>query len=74
MFDYIEDERNVNIRYNVNDYKDREEYLQSLVIEFGIDIEAVRMIADILGPSEDFDGLVSDLEDIVYMGLPEFDY
>jgi hypothetical protein len=30
---------------------------------------AVRMIADMLGPSEDFDGLTSELEDFSYIGL-----
>jgi hypothetical protein len=27
------------------------------------------MIADILGPSEDFDGLISEIEDFESMGL-----
>ncbi|MDR2783193.1 MAG: hypothetical protein LBB48_05045 [Treponema sp.] len=34
-------------------------YLQSLTKEFGIDRSAVSMISDMLGPSENFDGLVS---------------
>jgi hypothetical protein len=49
--------------YTQNGYKDRDEYLDSLADNWGIDPETVHMIADMLGPSEDFDGLVTELED-----------
>jgi hypothetical protein len=62
---------NSNERYNANGYKDREDYLQSLAKDFGIDRSAVSMISDMLGPSEDFDGLVSELEDFGNMVLQE---
>jgi hypothetical protein len=58
-------------RYTANGYKDRDDYLSSLADDRGIDIMAVRMIADMLGPSEDFDGLGSDLEDFERLGLFE---
>jgi hypothetical protein len=56
-------------RYNAQGYKDREDYLTSLAQDFGIDMMAVRMISDMLGPSEDFDGLVSELDDFASIGL-----
>jgi hypothetical protein len=68
----MESEINSSERYNANGYKDREDYLQSLTKEFGIDRSAVSMISDMLGPSEDFDGLVSALEDFADMGLSDF--
>jgi hypothetical protein len=49
--------------YISNGYKDRNDYLNSLADDMGIDRESVDMIADMLGESEDFDGLVSALED-----------
>jgi hypothetical protein len=56
-------------RYKADGYKDREDYLTSLAKDFGVDMSAVSMIADMLGPSEDFDGLVNALEDFADMGL-----
>ncbi len=46
--------------YTDNGYKDRSDYLQALASE---NSEAVYAIADILGENEDFDGLVTMLED-----------
>jgi hypothetical protein len=63
---------NSNEKYTANGYKNREDYLQSLAKDFGIDRSAVSMISDMLGPSEDFDGLVSALEDFADMGLSDF--
>jgi hypothetical protein len=57
-------------RYTANGYKDRDDYLSSLADDRGIDSMTVRMIADMPGPSEDFDGLVSELEDFECLGLP----
>jgi len=45
-------------------YKNRKEYLESLAEEYGISIENVCMAADMLGPDEDFDGLITTLEDM----------
>lgn len=47
-------------------YTDRENYLESLSEDFGIDIETIKALADILGEEEDFDGLVTALEDMDY--------
>ena len=55
--------------YAANGCKDRNDYLDSLANDHGIKPFAVNMMADILGDSEDFDGLVSELEDMEYSGL-----
>ena len=49
--------------YTENGYKDRRDYLNSLADEYGIGIEEIEVISDMLGPDEDFDGLVSSLQD-----------
>lgn len=49
--------------YQQNGYKNREEYLQSLSEEYEVDIEVVLTLSLVLGESEDFDGLVTSLED-----------
>lgn len=49
--------------YELNGFKNREEYLENLADEYGIDFDTVFFLADILGENEDFDGLVSELED-----------
>jgi len=38
-------------------------YLESLANEYDTDIETVLLMAEILGPSEDCDGLVTALQD-----------
>ena len=53
---------NMNI-YQEHGYDNRKEYLESLAEEYGVDIDNVRAIADLYGDSEDFDGLVTALED-----------
>lgn len=50
--------------YVENGYEDREHYLECLAEDYGVPVYVVRNLADILGPSEDFDGLVTSLEDI----------
>ena len=49
--------------YTENGYDSREDYLMSLAEDYGIDFGTVKMMADLLGPSEDFDGLVTSLQD-----------
>ena len=46
-------------------YENRTDYLRSLADEYGVDEEIVFTLAGLLGPSEDFDGLVSYLQDRV---------
>lgn len=48
--------------------KTRAEYLSGLAEEFCISLSVVEVIADTLGPDEDFDGLVTQLEDISDLG------
>jgi hypothetical protein len=52
--------------YQENGYSSRKEYLLSLAEDFGIDKSAVFTIASMLGETEDFDGLISSLEDYEY--------
>ena len=54
--------------YQENGYADRADYLNSLSEDYGIPAEAVLALAEVLGPDEDFDGLVSNLEDAMYGG------
>jgi hypothetical protein len=65
----MEIKENDDARYAANGYKDRDDYLASLAGDRRYNMMAVRMIADMLGPSEDFDGLVSELDDFECMGL-----
>lgn len=50
--------------YTEAGYNSRKEYLLSLVEEYDVDKETVFSLASILGPSEDFDGLIAALEDV----------
>lgn len=50
--------------YTDNGFRNRNEYLQSLAEEYGVDRSTVDSLADLLGESEDFDGLISGLQDI----------
>ncbi len=50
--------------YEENGYLNRNQYLQELSEEYGVDIDSVVALATVLGKEEDFDGLVSALEDI----------
>jgi len=49
--------------YIDNGFKNRKDYLNSLAEDFELDRETVYMMADLLGESEDFDGLITSLED-----------
>lgn len=50
--------------YKQNGYKDRDDYLETLAKEHDVPKMALYMLADMLGPSEDFDGLLDAIEDI----------
>ena len=54
--------------YQENGYKNRDDYLNSLSEDYGVRVDAVLALAEVLGPDEDFDGLVSNLEDAMYGG------
>ena len=49
--------------YTENGFSSRKEYLIDLADNLGVDLSVVFALADMLGPSEDFDGLVTSLED-----------
>ena len=49
--------------YQENGYQSRREYLLDLADNMGMDASIVFALADVLGSSEDFDGLVTSLED-----------
>lgn len=44
----------------------RAEYLAMLADEYDVPLSTVRAMASVLGPNEDFDGLVTSLEDMDY--------
>ncbi len=50
--------------YTDNGYKNRKDYLENLADEMGFDVDTVFSLASVLGASEDFDGLVTSLEDM----------
>ena len=50
-------------RYIAAGYQNRKEYLKGLAEEYGVEYEIVVTLADTLGPNEDFDGLVSGIQD-----------
>lgn len=47
--------------YKENGYSNREEYLKDLAYEYG---RHVYVLADLLGPEEDFDDLIVSLENM----------
>lgn len=50
--------------YTDNGYENRRDYLKCMAEDYGVDLETVLVMASMLGSSEDFDGLISALEDI----------
>ena len=54
----------MNNIYQEKGYKNRVDYLQSVAEDYGTDMMIVSSMAEILGDDEDFDRLVSALEDI----------
>lgn len=58
----------MNNIYIENGYQSRKDYLISLSEEFGVDKSVVFSIAYMLGSEEDFDGLVSMIQDYEYLG------
>ena len=50
-------------RYQDDGAIDRFGYLESLADNHGVEFDVVLTLVDVLGPEEDFDGLVTSLED-----------
>ena len=55
--------------YQERGFKNRREYLEDLAEREGADLQAVLLLADLFGPTEDFDGLVSSVHDGVQSGM-----
>lgn len=55
--------------YSEKGYATRKDYLESIADEYGVDKDVVFAFAELLGPSEDFDGLIVMIEDDMYAGL-----
>jgi len=49
--------------YEIHGYKNRQDYLKNLSDDYSVDLDIVQSIADLLGENEDFDGLVTQLQD-----------
>lgn len=49
--------------YTDNGFESRKDYLISLAEEYGVDKEIVFLAASMLEPNEDFDGLVTTIQD-----------
>lgn len=49
--------------YQEHGYNSRKDYLQCLAEDYNVPLEVVYSLASMLGPSEDFDGLITALED-----------
>lgn len=50
--------------YTENGYKNRRDYLDTLAAENGVPEDQVYTLASVLGPDEDFDALVTAVEDL----------
>ena len=56
--------RRITCIYERNGYADRIAYLSNLAEDFGLPVRYVTSIANVLGPDDDFDGLVSMLSEV----------
>jgi len=52
-----------NSIYLQNGYKNKDDYLKSLSEDYGVPLETVYILAETLGENEEFDALISALED-----------
>lgn len=52
--------------YTEHGYANRRAYLAGLADDLGVHLSIVHALADLLGPNEDFDGLVTSLEDFIF--------
>ena len=53
--------------YTDRGYENRRDYLESLALDYDIPKSTVFSLASFLGQNEDFDGLISTLDDYEYM-------
>lgn len=60
----LERERTIPLeRYQEDGCESREEYLRDIADQYGLSLDTVITLADVLGGDEDFDGLVSMADD-----------
>jgi hypothetical protein len=50
--------------YTAKGFADRNDYLRNVAENYGFTFKTVRMLADMLGEIEDFDGLISHLNEV----------
>lgn len=55
--------------YKSHGFPNRRAYLEDLADSTGLPVDAVLALADLLGPDEDFDGLVTACEDAEHQDL-----
>jgi len=55
--------QDITTTHDPYDGQTRKQYLSGLAEDFGVDLDTVLLMADLLGPNEDFDGLVTTIED-----------
>lgn len=65
----MDNKKNQNEKYIRLGFKNRQEYLDSLAEERDLGPGVVEALSDILGESEDFDGLLSSLDEAEAWGL-----
>lgn len=64
MRDRLDAERTIHLsRYQEDGCESRTEYLEQLADENLLTLGQITMLVDLLGPDEDFDGLVNMIED-----------
>jgi len=54
--------------YQEHGYNNRLEYLKDVAAMYSVDEDMVFAVASILGPNEDFDGLINAVEDDMMLG------
>lgn len=60
--------------YRNHGYRNRREYLQGVADNYGVTLSVVLTLAATLGPNEDFDALITELEDYLEIFSDEEDY
>ena len=55
--------------YTRKGYKNREDYLRSMADDYGVPPMVIFEVAGMLGDGEDFDGLVTSMDDFSAAGL-----
>lgn len=50
--------------YQKNGYLDRQNYLTCIAVQYGVDLTIVSSMAEVLGENEDFDALISQIEEL----------